>query len=66
MFSLPDKTLTKKGVLLNKGQMVDASIIEVPIQRNSREETRQLNDGHIPDDWEENPDKLRQKDVDVR
>jgi len=66
MFSLLDKILTKKGVTLNKGQMVDASIIEVPIQRNSREENQQLKEGHIPEDWKENPNKLHQKDVDAK
>ena len=64
LFSLLDKTLTKRGVILNKGRMVDASIVEVPIQRNSRDENKQLNDGTVPQDWEEN--KLRQKDVDAK
>jgi transposase, IS5 family len=66
LFSLLDKTLTKRGVILNKGRMVDASIVEVPIQRNSRDENQQLNDGQIPEDWKEDPDKLRQKDVDAK
>ena len=66
LFSLLDKTLIKRGVILNKGRMIDASIVEVPIQRNSRDENGQLNEGKIPEDWKENPDKLRQKDVDAK
>ncbi len=66
LFSLLDKALTKRGVVLNKGKMVDASIVEVPIQRNSREENQQLNEGTTPEDWKDNPDKLRQKDVDAK
>ena len=66
MFSLLDKALAKRGVILNKGKMVDASIVEVPIQRNSRDENQDLNEGNIPEDWKENPDKLRQKDVDAK
>jgi len=66
LFSLLDKTLIRRGVILNKGKMVDASIVEVPIQRNSRDENQQLNEGTIPEDWKENPDKLRQKDVDAK
>lgn len=66
LFSLLDKTLTKRGVVLNKGKMVDASIVEVPIQRNSRDENQQLNEGTTPEDWKDNPDKLRQKDVDAK
>ena len=51
LFSLLDKALTKRGVILNKGKMVDAPIVEVPIQRNTREENQELNDGNIPEDW---------------
>jgi IS5 family transposase len=66
LFLLLDKALTRKGVILNKGKMVDASLVEVPIQRNSKEENQQLNDGTIPEDRKENPNKLRQKDIDAK
>jgi IS5 family transposase len=66
LFSILDKTLTKRGVILNKGRMVDASLVEVPIQRNSRDENKELNEGNIPEDWKDNPNKLRQKDVDAK
>ncbi len=66
LFSLLDRTLTKRGVILSKGKMVDASIVEVPIQRNSRDEDQQVNQGEIPEDWKDNPSKLRQKDVDAK
>lgn len=66
LFSLLDKALTKRGVILNKGKMVDAPIVEVPIQRNTREENQELNDGNIPEDWKGKPDKLSQKDVDAK
>ena len=46
--------------------MVDAPIVEVPIQRNTREENQELNDGNIPEDWKGKPDKLSQKDVDAK
>jgi len=66
LFKLLDTTLEKNSVILHKGKMVDASIVEVPIQRNSRDENSQLKEGNIPDDWHENPAKLSQKDVDAR
>lgn len=66
LFSLLDKTLNKKGVILHKGKMVDASIVEVPIQRNSRDENDQLKNGQTPANWKENPSKLSQKDVDAK
>ena len=46
-----------------KGQIVDASIVNVPRQRNSREENAEIKEGNVPD-WSVN--KRRQKDVDAR
>lgn len=64
LFSYLDKLLDKDGIIVHKGKLVDASIVEVPIQRNSREENKQLKEGEVPEDWSEN--KLRQKDVDAQ
>ena len=47
-----------------KEQMVDASIVAVPKQRNSREENKRINQGEIPEDWRE--EKKRQEDTDAR
>jgi len=56
--------LNKAGYLAKKGQIVDASLIPAPIQRNKREENRTIKEGDIPDDWSET--KRRQKDTDAR
>lgn len=64
LFNHLDKQLDKDGIIVHKGKIVDASITEVPIQRNNREENQQLKDGEVPDNWSEN--KLRQKDVDAK
>jgi IS5 family transposase len=56
--------LARAGLEARSGQIVDASIIPVPIQRNSREENRRINDGEVPEDWDEH--KTRQKDTDAR
>jgi transposase, IS5 family len=66
LFTMLDKKLDNRGVILHKGKMVDASIVEVPIQRNSREENKQIKGGETPADWNENPAKLNQKDIDAR
>jgi transposase, IS5 family len=63
LFSYLDKQLDKDGIIVHKGKLVDASIVEVPIQRNSRQENKQLKEGELPEDWSEN--KLRQKDIDA-
>ena len=49
-----------------EGRMVDASFVEVPRQRNSREENQKIKDGILPQDWEDDPNKLAQKDLDAR
>ena len=46
--------------------MVDGYLVEVTIQRNSKEENQQLNEGKIPEDWKDNPNKLHKKDVDAK
>jgi len=56
--------LSDEGFQAKQGQIIDASIIPVPIQRNSREENRRLKEGDVPRDWSEA--KREQKDVDAR
>ena len=48
------------------GQIIDASIVPVPTQRNSRDENDQLRAGRTPAGWKQKPAKLRQKDRDAR
>lgn len=59
-----DTFLDENGYSARKGQIVDASIVPVPRQRNSREENRRIKEGEIPEDWSDN--KKRQKDTDAR
>jgi IS5 family transposase len=64
LFAQFDDYLRSHGFAAKKGQIVDASIIPVPVQRNSREENEQIRKGQVPDDWSES--KRRQKDTDAR
>ena len=66
LFYQVNELLTGKGVIVNSGTMVDASFVEVPRQRNSRDENSQIKKGEVPKEWEENPHKLSQKDTDAR
>lgn len=59
-------SLEKANLVGREGRMVDASFIEVPRQRNSRDENQQLKEGVVPEDWKEHPNKLAQKDIDAR
>jgi IS5 family transposase len=64
LFDRFDTFLRKSGFAARKGQIIDASIIPAPRQRNSRQENKQIEEGRIPDDWSQN--KKRQKDTDAR
>ena len=66
LFDLFDRYLNQAGFTAKKGQMVDATFVETPRQRNTREENDAVKNGEIPDDWKDNPNKLRQKDLDAR
>lgn len=66
LFDLFNRKLTKAGYKAQMGQMIDASFVEVPVQRNSREENDQISDGNTPEKWKDTPSKLSQKDVDAR
>jgi IS5 family transposase len=64
LFNQFDQFLRNSGFEAKKGQIVDASIVSVPKQRNSREENKRIKKGQIPEDW--NQAKRRQKDTDAR
>jgi len=66
LFERFNAQLAAKGLLPQAGIIIDASFVEVPRQRNSREENAQIKQGQIPTKWENQPDKLAQKDTDAR
>ena len=61
-----DRYLRQHGYLAMGGQIVDATIIPVPKNRNTREENAAIKAGETPKDWDKNPAKKRQKDLDAR
>lgn len=66
LFELFIKKLSELNLIIHEGKIVDASFVEVPKQRNTREENKTIKEGGIPQDWNDNPNKLAQKDVDAR
>jgi IS5 family transposase len=64
LFKLFDDYIRQCGLQARKGQIIDASFVKVPIQRNSRDENKRIKTGNPPEDWDEH--KQRQKDVDAR
>jgi transposase, IS5 family len=66
LFERFGRHLEAKGYIARSGQMVDATIVPVPKQRNTREENTAIKEGQTPDGWEQKPAKNRQKDKDAR
>ena len=58
--------LQARGLLAQPGKLVDASFVDVPRQRNTREENAPLKRGATPAAWEQQPAQQRQKDPDAR
>src|ERR1700681_2210388 len=66
LFDRFDQHLAAKGYMARGGQIIDASIVLVPTQRNSRDENAELQAGRTPAGWKQKPAKVRQKDRDAR
>ncbi len=66
LFRSYEAALTRAGFLAMGGQIIDASIVAAPKQRNSDAEKRGIRDGRTPEAWRDKPAKLAQKDRDAR
>lgn len=66
LFTRFDKHLAKSGYLAMGGQIVDATIVAAPKQRNSDGEKADIKAGKVPDGWKAKPAKLAQKDRHAR
>jgi len=63
VFDQLGQQLEAKGLLMNNGSIVDASIVDAPVQRNTREENEKIKNGERPGGWSRN--KASQKDLDA-
>ena len=61
-----DGHLRRQGYLAMGGQIIDASIVPAPKQRNNRDENARIKDGETPEGWAKQPAKRAQKDTDAR
>ncbi|MGA9646769.1 MAG: IS5 family transposase [Candidatus Korobacteraceae bacterium] len=66
LFAKFHEQLARRGYVARAGQMIDATFVEVPRQRNTREENAGIKSGKPPEEWDKKPTKRRQKDVDAR
>jgi IS5 family transposase len=60
--------LAEQGYVAKAGQMIDATFVEVPKQRNTREENALIKEGQVPEAWDKPgaQAKRRQKDTQAR
>jgi IS5 family transposase len=64
-FQINDRMSSMRFLGLALGETVpDATFVDVPKQRNTREENKRVKAGEVPESWSEN--KRRQKDTDAR
>lgn len=58
--------LEKLGLIVNEGRIVDASFVEVPRQRNSRDDNKTIKEGGMPESIAGHAPRKAQKDIDAR
>lgn len=69
LFDRLNRALGELGIELKSGQIIDATFVPVPIQRNGRENNALIKAGAVPIAWgqdAEQPNKLAHKDTDAR
>jgi len=65
LFKVFYEHLETSGIIVKKGSIIDARIIQKPIQHNSKEENKVIKEqSKAPEDWSKN--KRQQKDVDAK
>ncbi len=66
LFARFDAALRAAGSIAMSGQIVDATLVPAPRQRNTAAEKAEMEAGGIPAEWQARPAKLRHKDRDAR
>jgi transposase, IS5 family len=66
LFERFNRHLDAKGYIARGGQIIDATIVSAPKQRNTREENEAIKAGQTPEGWEGKPAKNAQKDKEAR
>ena len=62
LFDRLDRAIQDAVYLPMGGQIIDATLVAAPRQRNSDGEKSAIKAGEIPEAWKDKPAKLRQKD----
>ncbi len=67
IFAMFFAALEQKGYVTKTGTIVDASFVEAPKRKNTKEQREMLKNGEIPEEWADpaHPQKLMQRDIDA-
>lgn len=66
LFEAFGDVLANQGLVAKEGSIVDASFVDAPRQRNTREQNKKIKEGERPKGFEEKTAKGRQKDCEAR
>ncbi len=66
LFRSFDRHLTLTGLAGKAGKIIDASFVDVPRQRNSRDDNDKIKNGEVPESFTKNENVGEQKDVEAR
>lgn len=66
LFDKFDGHLKERGLVGKEGKIVDASFVDVPRQRNGRDDNEKIKNGGIPESFTKNENVGEQKDLDAR
>jgi len=55
-----------QGLQARGGKIINATLVPVPKQRNTRNENKEIEAGRLQEAWDENPYRQRQRDLDAR
>ena len=65
VFEMLDIYLRCQGLVARGRQIIDATLVPVPKQRNSREVNKEIKANRVPYEWNESPKRLQQRDLDA-
>ncbi|MDR3110939.1 MAG: transposase, partial [Planctomycetaceae bacterium] len=66
LFDLYNEELFKQGIEVKCGCIMDSTFVEVPVQRNTREQNAQIKNGIVPAEFIADPRVGSHKDTDAR
>ena len=66
LFEMFESCLRDQGLEARGGQIIDATLVPIPKQGNSREDYNEIKANRLADGWNESPRQLQQRDLDVR